>query len=766
MKFLTKHIELGINWATKKYLGLVSISVNKDRSKFGNLLFRVLGPFINISQTNRLASATQSRPNTYSLKSKIESDKSYLDWESVTDKTYFSRHLAPRPNQETTSSADALFKVHEPWTEGKSNVLFMFFAQWFTDGFFRSDTACHEKTTSKHNVDLCQIYGQSEKDTIALRSCVDGKLLTYENKKNPKGLPAKLFAKSTSKCKPKSSLEYKSSIELFVKKSLERVGQDLDYDKVKDKLFATGLARGNLVVGNLAISTIFLREHNRICDQLIEQKKKESNDKEVSLPSDEWLFQTARKINIIQLIKITINDYINHIAGGPVFRFDPIGLRAESKKWFREPWVAAEFNLLYRWHSLVPQNFWINENRHSFVGEFGLFEEKGIDEVLIAAIKQGAGEISVENTNESLLAMDEMMLNLERKWNFASYNDYRSEFLKSSRLTSLTELTKNMRVVEKLSKQYSEISMEKISFLTGIYAEDKSAGPITGELQTRMVAYDAFTQLYTNPLLAEKNYTSEHLTDWGMKFLEDRKIGLAELIKNNLDSDFVDNKDIEFPFINRNFHKKFYYKDIETSIENHGLDSVLCPIMRIGVRLKLLNPDSNGEIHRTELDKFLKFLGWSPKNIISKILSVAAIKQTHKKSKYSNPFEKETINICRFAETAFDHGSSSGVINFQGKFSIFQKEKLQATRLKNGLPIYKERMDEFIMFATDDKFYRDDLICAAYSSDIKRIWMDVELPKAWTPPNRVVYGFFGILKNALMYSIRFLHLKNNGLLRQ
>jgi prostaglandin-endoperoxide synthase 2 len=65
------------------------------------------------------------------------------------------------------------------------------------------------------------------------------------------------------------------------------------------------------------------------------------------------VFQTARNIMIPMFIKVFVEHYINHITPLPFsLRADPSVAWAAS--WNRPNWVTAEFSLLQRWHSLMP----------------------------------------------------------------------------------------------------------------------------------------------------------------------------------------------------------------------------------------------------------------------------------------------------------------------------------------------------------------------------------------------------------------------------
>ena len=53
------------------------------------------------------------------------------------------------------------------------------------------------------------------------------------------------------------------------------------------------------------------------------------------------------------LLKLVVEEYITHI--GPFdFPLEAVPFIADEERWNRTNWCAVEFNLLYRWHSLVP----------------------------------------------------------------------------------------------------------------------------------------------------------------------------------------------------------------------------------------------------------------------------------------------------------------------------------------------------------------------------------------------------------------------------
>jgi prostaglandin-endoperoxide synthase 2 len=90
-----------------------------------------------------------------------------------------------------------------------------------------------------------------------------------------------------------------------------------------------------------------------------------------------------------------------------------------------------------------------------------------------------------------------------------SYNDYREAF-GLTRLISFEQLTRDADVAGRLRSLYR--SIDNLELVVGLFAEAPPQDGLFGDLLLTMVAYDAFTQIYTNPLLSRSIHTAEHLT--------------------------------------------------------------------------------------------------------------------------------------------------------------------------------------------------------------------------------------------------------------
>ncbi len=481
-----------------------------------------IGKYINRIATHYLATRTHPRPRPFSLWSDVPAPKDsngpvcdYTSWPGLTDRTFSSRHLPPLNNPLTLPSLAAATKLfmHEtntPVRTDRSSVLFMFFAQWFTDSFMRVNGDDRRKNSSNHDIDLCQIYGLNEETCRLLRAKEDGKLQHNEAITHAQ-FPDLLFdvmdnGELKVKCRYKELTHLDKTIELF-----EKFSTDINRKKF---LYATGLDNGNSSIGYTAITTLFLREHNRICDLLIAVYAIEWKRDQDPAYFNERVFQTARMINTCLVLRLVVEEYINHIVGSKNFRLDH--KFAERKNWYRTNWVSIEFNLLYRWHGMVPYAMNVNNQSveakdYRFNNE--LLETLGIETVLSAASEQAAGRIGLGNTPEFLKHAEMVSLQMGRDFKLRSYNDYRKQF-KMRQLADFTELTRDVTLQQKLQQEYKHI--DNLEFITGIFAEDHQNNAIFGELLETMVSYDAFTQIYTNPLLSTHIHNEQTLTEVGL----------------------------------------------------------------------------------------------------------------------------------------------------------------------------------------------------------------------------------------------------------
>lgn len=488
----------------------------------------LLGTELNRVAINHIASSTNPRPRPFSLWSALPVEagsdtgpvSDYTTWPGLTDRSFSGRHLPPaqpRPGgYPPLNDVAVLFKRSGPMIPSRSSLLFMFFAQWFTDSVLRISPVDRRRNTSNHDIDLCQIYGLTEATARLLRNMEGGKLrcqtiggasyLEYLYQQEAGAPQVKAHFRD---------LPYAGMLDAF----FEREGVPLERRR---KAYATGLERGNSSVGYVAISTLFMREHNRICDELATRNP---------AWDDERLFQTARMINTVLLMKIVVEEYINHIAGARIFRLDHDF--AERQDWYRTNWIAVEFDLLYRWHSLVPDQMTIAGKQveaRDFRNNNGLLEQEGVAAVLGSASVQKAGRIGLFNSPAFLAQAESNSLKMSRDFRLRPYNAYREQFGLPA-LESIDQLTADPVAREHITSLYG--SIDKVEFLVGIFAEDRSPDSLFGSLLTTMVAYDALTQIFTNPLLSRNVYNEQTYSAYGIELIANTG-SIQDIARRNL----------------------------------------------------------------------------------------------------------------------------------------------------------------------------------------------------------------------------------------
>jgi prostaglandin-endoperoxide synthase 2 len=510
---------------------------------------------------NRLIGRGRTRPHPWSTRC------GHICWSSLTDRTYNARLLPPKPHVGAEGPGTARPPVAEvaqlfaadPAGQRpcpKSTCLFPAFAQYLTDGFIRTmmfnkppfgngfeDRA---RTTSNHEIDLSPLYGRNWEQTGVLR----------EN-------PELAGRKGRLKTQIVNGEEYSPYLYDPADPKLEKV-KDEFCRKVRDPvtgvdvmvsvldqplgardsparqtLFAVGGDRVNAAPQVAMINTLLLREHNRLAG-MIEAKNPGWDD--------EAVFQTARNILIVMFIKIVVEEYINHI-NTTKFRIMADPETAWDADWNRPNWITVEFSLLYRWHSLVSSKIRWNGQDKRILELF--MNNKPLTDVGLATAfadisANNATELGLGNSDPIFVSVatqaELRAVEQGRSNNVASYNDYRRA-VKRDPAASFEDLVgkskdpkeqaRRTALATSLKALYGNI--ENVEYYVGIFAEPRSENGPLPSLISVMVAMDAFSQAFTNPLL------SEHI--WGDKANREAtftKAGIEQIEKTSVLRDILE----------------------------------------------------------------------------------------------------------------------------------------------------------------------------------------------------------------------------------
>lgn len=448
---------------------------------------------------NKAVHVTRNRPHPFSTLT------DYTSWDSLTDRTYLARHLPAVPPPVRTlpgqASVQALFKrpAGAQKMSDKSTCLFPAFAQYLTDGFIRTDPTNLGKTTSNHEIDMCPLYGRTPAQTKILRETD--------------------FAKGLGRLKSQIIGGEEYAPYLFVDDGArvdpQFAGLDLPLGlpvppaRAKT-LFAFGGDRANSTPFSAMMNTLWLREHNRVAGELARQN---------TGWDDERVFQTARNIVIPLFIKIVVEQYINHITPLP-FKLVCDPAVAWTADWNRPNWMTAEFSLLYRWHSLMPDAIqW--PGGAIDLWRFGLDNAPllavGLDAAFSAAAAQPTAALGAFNTADALLPIESQAVMQARVNRLPGYNEYRKAFSLAP-AARLEDISSSPGVVAVLRALYGD-DPDNVEFYPGLFAEDRVQNAPLPELILTMVAVDAFSQALTNPLLSAHVFNAATFTPWGLDLI-------------------------------------------------------------------------------------------------------------------------------------------------------------------------------------------------------------------------------------------------------
>lgn len=425
------------------------------------------------------------------------------------------RRAAEPPCAPPVADVQALFSrpPGRQRTSDKSTCLFPAFAQYLTDGFIRTNPVDPARTSSNHEIDLCTLYGRDRLQTLALRRLVDvagerGRLKSQMI--GGEEFPPFLFPAGGRVADPRFDvLDRPLFSHLQATPPPEPYPPPTMTDARVGTIFAVGGDRVNSTPFSAMMNTLLLREHNRVAGQLEGQNPDWD---------DERVFQVARNILICVFIKVVVEDYINHVTPMP-FSLHADPSVAWAANWNRPNWIAAEFSLLYRWHSLMPDVIaWSDAEipLAAFTLDNAPLLRTGLDAAFSAAARQPAADLGVFNTGDALLPVEAYAVLQARYNHLDTYNHYRVRFGMPQART-FADITRDPEVARRLESLYA--TPDNVEFYPGLFAEDRvQDSPLPG-LMMRMVAVDAFSQALTNPLLSEHVFNPATFTQWGLNLI-------------------------------------------------------------------------------------------------------------------------------------------------------------------------------------------------------------------------------------------------------
>uniref|UniRef100_A0A8C5UV35 Prostaglandin G/H synthase 1 n=1 Tax=Microcebus murinus TaxID=30608 RepID=A0A8C5UV35_MICMU len=346
-----------------------------------------------------------------------------------------------------------------------TNLMFAFFAQHFTHQFFKTSGKMGPGFTKAlgHGVDLGHIYGDNLERQYQLRLFKDGKL-KYQV------LDGEVYPPSVEEANV--LMRYPRGVP---PQSQMAVGQEVF----------------GLLPGLMLYATLWLREHNRVCDLL---------KAEHPTWGDEQLFQTTRLILIGETIKIVIEEYVQQLSGYFLqLKFDP-ELLFKAQFQYRNR-IAVEFNQLYHWHPLMPDSFKVGSREYSyeqFLFNTSMLRDYGVEALVDAFSRQSAGRIGGgRNMDHHVLHVAVDVIKESREMRLQPFNEYRKRFGMKP-YTSFQELTGEKEMAAELEELYGDI--DALEFYPGLLLEKCLPDSIFGESMIEIGAPFSLKGLLGNPI--------------------------------------------------------------------------------------------------------------------------------------------------------------------------------------------------------------------------------------------------------------------------
>nr|AHW81485.1 cyclooxygenase-d [Branchiostoma belcheri tsingtauense] len=403
----------------------------------------------------------------------------YTTWDTYSDWSYYTRALPPvpadcptpmgtkgrkeLPSPEYLAQTFLARRRFIPDMRRRTSVLLGFMAQHFTHQFFKTDYKKGPgRTWSNHAVDMSHVYGETTERQHQLRTFQDGKL-------KHQWVDGEVYPPS-----------------------LQDAPVHMTYppNVPEEKRFAIGHEFFGMLPGLFVWATVWLREHNRVCDVMKELHPDWD---------DERLFQTARLILIGEKIKIVVDEYIQHLAGSNVQLFWDPELLFEERFQYQNR-IVVEFNHPYHWHPLMPDQFHINGTTYDmedFLYNNDLIFKHGFNVTVDAMSRQIAGQFGPKNIGAVNLKVAVETIKRGRELRMQPLNEYRKRFVTPPYKT-FQELTGDEEIAAQLEEAYGDI--DAVEPYVGWLIEKPVPGNVLSRMFLQMASPFSFGGVLANPI--------------------------------------------------------------------------------------------------------------------------------------------------------------------------------------------------------------------------------------------------------------------------
>ncbi len=300
--------------------------------------------------------------------------------------------------------------------------------------------------------------------------------------------------------------------EILLPFNTEGLENDDPFSRPASQLFLAGDIRANEQTGLTATHTLFVREHNRLAEDI--DRRLDNGEAplvdlffESGLSEGDFIYETARRIVGAEIQAITYNEFVPILLGTNALP-NYIGYDASVNPGISNEFSTAAFRVGHT--MLSPEIQRINPDgtsdtsldlRSSFFNP-DLVTIDGIDSVLLGLASQEAQEIDtqlIDDVRNFLFGMpgsggmDLASLNIQRgrEHGLPSYNDTR-ETLGFDPITNFNQISSDPQVQAELQSAYGNV--DDIDLWVGGLAEDHLNGALVGETFHEILT-DQFTRL-------------------------------------------------------------------------------------------------------------------------------------------------------------------------------------------------------------------------------------------------------------------------------